>query len=145
MTFPYLLLVTWSLRSNPSRVKCTAQVGMSYRLPAQMRLSNDIVIWHFYINFSDAGDGIVRLWESIPYPWCPGPWFNMKTLSYQCRKSHCGDKTVVRSSYRHNRISYTGKMWSLYWIRALAPKVARASAGMSLAVWDRQHVLFFQS
>ena len=32
MTFPYLLLVTWSLRSNPSRVKCTAQVGMSYRL-----------------------------------------------------------------------------------------------------------------
>ena len=28
---------------------------------------------------------------------------------------------------------------------ALAPKVARASAGMALAVWDRQHVLLFQS
>ena len=32
--------------------------------------------------------------------------------SYQYRKSHCGDKTVVRSSYLHNGISYTGKMSS---------------------------------
>ena len=32
MTSPYLLLVTGSLRSNLSRAKCTAQVGMSYRL-----------------------------------------------------------------------------------------------------------------
>ena len=48
-----------------------------------------------------------------------GPWFNIKMSSYQCRKSHCGDKTVVRSSYLHNGISYTGKMSSLYWIRAL--------------------------
>ena len=38
--------------------------------------------------------------------------------SYQYRKSHCGDKMVVRSSYLHNGISYTGKMSSLYWIRA---------------------------
>ena len=29
-----------------------------------------------------------------------------------------GDKTVVRSSYLHNGISYTGKMTSWYWIRA---------------------------
>ena len=48
----------------------------------------------------------------------PGPWFNLKMSSYQCRKSHCGDKTVVRSSYLNNGISYTGKMTSLYWIRA---------------------------
>ena len=34
--------------------------------------------------------------------------------SYQYRKYHCGDKTVVRSSYLHNEISYTGKMSSLY-------------------------------
>ena len=39
--------------------------------------------------------------------------------SYQCRKSHCGDKTILRPSYLHNGISYTGKMTSLYWIRAL--------------------------
>ena len=38
----------------------------------------------------------------------------IKMLSYQYRKYHCGDKTVVRSSYLHNGISYTGKMTSLY-------------------------------
>ena len=48
-----------------------------------------------------------------------GPRFNIKMTSYRYRKSHCGDKTVVRSSYLHNGISYTGKMISLYWIRAL--------------------------
>ena len=51
-----------------------------------------------------------------------GPWFNIKMSSYQYRKSHCGDKTVVRSSYLHNGISYTGKMSSLYWIGALITK-----------------------
>ena len=35
--------------------------------------------------------------------------------SYQYRKYHCGDKTVARSSYLHNGISYTGKMAALYW------------------------------
>ena len=49
----------------------------------------------------------------------PGPRFNIKMSSYQDRKSHCGDKTVVRSSYLHNGISDTGKMSSLYWIGAL--------------------------
>ena len=45
-----------------------------------------------------------------------GPWFNIKMPSYQYRKSHCGDnKMIVRSSYLHNGISYTGKMTSLYW------------------------------
>ena len=47
-----------------------------------------------------------------------GPRFNIKMSSYQYRESHCGDKTVVRSSYLHNGISYTGKMSSLYWIGA---------------------------
>ena len=31
--------------------------------------------------------------------WAPGPRFKIKMSSYQYRKSHCGDKTVVRSSY----------------------------------------------
>ena len=48
----------------------------------------------------------------------PGPQFNIETTSYQYRKSHCGDKTILRPSYLHNGISYTGKMTSLYWIRA---------------------------
>ena len=47
-----------------------------------------------------------------------GPQFNIKMPSYQYRKSHCGDKTILRPSYLHNGISYTGKMTSLYWIRA---------------------------
>ena len=38
--------------------------------------------------------------------------------SYQYRKSHYGDKTILRPSYLHNGISYTGKTTSLYWIRA---------------------------
>ena len=53
--------------------------------------------------------------------WKSGPWFNIEMLSYQYRKSHCGDKTVIRSSYLHNGISYTGNIISLYWIRVLAP------------------------
>ena len=47
----------------------------------------------------------------------PEPWINIKMLSYQYTKSYCGDKTVVRSSYLHTGISYTGKMSSLYWFR----------------------------
>ena len=35
----------------------------------------------------------------------PGPWFNIKMSSYQYRKSHCGNKTVARSSYLQNGIS----------------------------------------
>ena len=56
-----------------------------------------------------------------------GPWFNIKMLSYQYRKSHCGDKTILRPSYLHNVFSYTGKMTSLYWIGALTPSAATSS------------------
>ena len=45
----------------------------------------------------------------------PGPWFNIKISSYQYRKSHCGDKTVVRSSYLHNGISWKSPNPSNYW------------------------------
>ena len=41
-----------------------------------------------------------------------GGWFNIKMSSYQYRKSHCGDKAILRLSYHHNGISYTGKMTS---------------------------------
>ena len=40
--------------------------------------------------------------------------------SYQYRKSHRGDKTILRPSYLHHGISYSGKMTSLYWIGAQA-------------------------
>ena len=48
-----------------------------------------------------------------------GPQFDIKMTSYQYRKPHCGDKTILRSSYLHNGISYTGKTTSLCWIGAL--------------------------
>ena len=41
-------------------------------------------------------------------------WFNIKRSSYQSRKSHRGEKTVLPL---HNGFSYTGKMTSVYWIR----------------------------
>ena len=53
----------------------------------------------------------------------PGGWFNIKMPSYQYRKPHCGDKTILWLSYLHNGISYTGKMTSLYWIRAQIPYI----------------------
>ena len=47
-----------------------------------------------------------------------GPRFNINMSSYQYRKSHCGDKTVERSFYLHNGISYTGKTIYFYWVGA---------------------------
>ena len=74
-----------------------------------------------------------------------GPWFNIKMSSYQYRKSHCGDKTVVRSSYLHNGISYTGKMSSLYWIRAqVASGLVMAHVlGFLIVVWKKALVGVF--
>ena len=64
----------------------------------------------------------VFLFSQFLQPGSPsGPWFNKKMSSYQYRKSHCGDETILRPSYLHNGISYTGKTISLYWIRALDP------------------------
>ena len=57
--------------------------------------------------------------RASPHDWRTGPWFNIKMSSYQYMKSHCGDKTVIRSSYLHNGISYTGKMASSYWTNPL--------------------------
>ena len=58
--------------------------------------------------------------------------------SYQYRKSHCGDKTVARSSYLHNGISYTGK--TTYYIES-GPWVLSSPGGphvgpMNLATRD---------
>ena len=40
-------------------------------------------------------------------------------LAVLYKKTHCGDKTILRPSYLHNGISFIGKTTSLYWIRAL--------------------------
>ena len=56
------------------------------------------------------------MWLLVTNAKSPGPRFNIKMISYQYRKSHCGDKMILRPSYLHNGISYTGKTTSLYWI-----------------------------
>ena len=48
-------------------------------------------------------------------------WCGIKMLSYQYRNSHCGYKMIWRLSDLYNGISFTGRMTSLCWIRALAP------------------------
>ena len=77
--------------------------------------------------------------------WEAGCWFNKNMLSYPYRKSHCGDKTILRPSYLHNGISYTGKTTYFfiesgpslsnshgcmiiyrYWIGALECKIVRS-------------------
>ena len=84
-----------------------------------------------------------RLWT--------GPRFNIKITSYQYRKSHCGDKTILRPSYLNTGISYTGKMTSLYWIRALDPITwsvnthLRCTKGEWLCiVWNAELVLIMR-
>ena len=78
-------------------------------------------IVHSYC-FSNHVSGLIHviLIISFVFDMSPGPRFNIKMPSYQYRKSHCGDKTILRPSYLHNGISYTGKMTSLYWVGALA-------------------------
>ena len=51
------------------------------------------------------GTTVLALWLSwkcdyisLEYRVTPGPWFNIKMTSYQYRKSHCGDKTILRPS-----------------------------------------------
>ena len=47
-----------------------------------------------------------------------GIHFNIKISSYQYRKPHCGDKMSLWLPPFHNGSSYTGKIASLYWMRA---------------------------
>ena len=47
--------------------------------------------------------------------WLNGPWLNMK-MSYQYKKSHCGDKTVLISTYLHIGIFHSDKLVYWYWI-----------------------------
>ena len=90
----------------------------------------------------------ITLWKIIPYSsprgqWMncgqmrSGSWFNIKMTSYQYRKSHSGDETILRPSYLHNGISYTGKMTSLYWIRAQAIKNLRNAKHIKLLLHRR--------
>ena len=88
---------SWQKRTHSASTFTVCSTGVIWRAKAQA--------------CKGKGTGVQRYW--------PGGWFSIKMSSYQYRKSHCGDKTILRPSYLHNGISYTGKMTSLYWIRAL--------------------------
>ena len=88
------------------------------------------IIWSYAVGLNKLLNNQSTCWSisaSMTFVWhycnaikrSPGPWLNIKMSSYQYRKSHCGDKTVIRSSYLHNGISYTGKMISFYQISPL--------------------------
>ena len=83
----------------------------------------------------------------------PGSRFDIKMTSYQYRKSHCGDKTILRPPYLHNGIFYTDKT-SLYWIGAqvvgldklfdkFCQVVISGSDGQMTPTHYRGHVYFY--
>ena len=102
-------------RRKISGFGCISDLWLHFLLPS----------WIFYDYLSMLELNLIHISKMGPCPpgsiWLrsSGPRFNIKMSSYQYRKSHCGDKTVVRSSYLHNGTSYTGKMTSLYWISPL--------------------------
>ena len=66
----------------------------------------------------DLGQYKFTRWPIVKMRYAPGAWFNLKMTSYQYRKFHCEDQTILQPSYLHNGIPYTGKMTSWYWTRA---------------------------
>ena len=74
---------------------------------------------HFQIPF--CWKELYTFWLNLklaPKHALPGGWISIKMPSYQYKKSHCRDKTILWPSYLHNGISYNGKTTSLYWIGA---------------------------
>ena len=110
----------WSSSSHPCRIMTACHQ------PGNSVIGHDIwtdIMWFLWLSLGRTATYKnwirLRLRCTMDYSdWDPGPWFNIKMSSYQYRKSHYGDKTVVRSSYLHNGISFTGKMTYLYWIKA---------------------------
>ena len=107
--------------SIPSRMaKFYDTISDNQEQPILILMSHTIIISSSFGN-THVCIYILVTWLERSYK-TPGPRFKIKMTSYQYRKSHCGDKTILRPSYFHNGISYTGKMTSLYWIRALMNK-----------------------
>ena len=48
----------------------------------------------------------------------------MINMSYQYSNSHCGDKTILWSSYLYNGNSYTEKTWAQYYWQYLGDLTA---------------------
>ena len=115
----YICLVSWSAttcsHTIPTWVVWSVEETSSHQ-PWLEAMLTETSIWIWQVC-------VVR-WNMRLVPFNPpaGPWFNIKMSSYQYRKSHYGDKTILWSSHLHNGISYTVKTTSLYLIRALVLK-----------------------
>ena len=101
----------------------TTSVGNSHRSEDDNFGGRPETFCWFFFNFmfmiwDSRHEDLQLFWLSFKHWELPGGRINIKMSSYQYRKSHCGDKTILRPSYLHNGISYTDKMTSLYWIRA---------------------------
>ena len=127
--------LTWLQIGNPIQSQIWKFFFTKTEFYLEIFLVNKVQAWWFVASYGETNR--LSHWQCCRKS--PGGWFNIKMPSYQYRKSHCGDKTIVnikmpsyqyreshcgdktilRSSYLHNGISYTGKMASLYWIRAL--------------------------
>ena len=110
-------------RGNPFRVMTSSRVCQGTVMPVCeffIHSFKDIIPiqrWHFKRLRLKSLYALLEWSPEVQLNKQPGAWFNIKMLSYQYGKSHCGDKTILRPSYLHNRISYTGEKASLYWNR----------------------------
>ena len=100
--------------------------GICYHTSVQLyhyTMQSAAAVTWFNMTYSNAVFNVEYRSDIVPmrHPIsCPPRWairalIEYKMSSYQYRKSHCEDKTILWPSYFHNGISYTGKMSSLYW------------------------------
>ena len=107
MLFFLYLSQTYSFCSVPDSFLSKSSTIDMYGLCVtlwQIWLSIDVILFIFITNIFSLQ--------------CSRALIQYKMSSYQYRKSHCEDKTILGLSNLHNGISYTGKMTSLYWIGA---------------------------
>ena len=91
----------------------------THMVPFSIDIVKYVPIWHLA---SDSRlPDCARAWWDVALMQTTRARFDLKMSFCQYRKSHCGDKTIVRSSYLHNGISYICKMASLYWFSPHGP------------------------
>ena len=130
-TWPQLFpLATLSGNSMPNHRYCLYGIGSSPRGGRQLSISTIIRTNHpggHYANFYPHSLFYIEHMQLMGGYGVPGGWNNIKMSSSQYRKYHYGDKTILRPSYLHNGIPYTGKMISLYSIGALEMATKRCA------------------
>ena len=105
------------------KIKLRKNISFNWFTPFHVLIRPDVIwkilsrpLYHVHFNMIHTNS-----WHNCKMlPLCPGSSLKLKIICYQFRKSHGGNKTILRPSYLHNGISYTGKMTFLYWIRTQA-------------------------